>query len=333
MRVVKDVLQPTQYTIDYREVTLKILNLFERAPVDIYIKMSDAKYLKIINIEEEGFENTLNKYQMKGIETFYVLASSFQFIFERAVEILRDKMQENELLKNEKIFRQISSIEAIGNYLHNCLGVGEEVVALFHRVNESVIEDLKNGPSLKGLLDNMVTGDGYISQHSLMLSYVSCALCRETSWKSDQTYQKLSMASLMHDVDFQDDELAYRHDMFPPGVINQNPEFLDEIKSHPLRASKLVNKLPVLQPDVEAIILNQHERPDGSGYPRGIDFSQFSQISALFNLAHEYVLFLFRNELNASGSEYFLRNARPFYTKGNFKSAFEALEKFVSLQL
>ena len=51
-----------------------------------------------------------------------------------------------------------------------------------------------------------------------------------------------------------------------------------------------------IPPDVSVIIEQHHERPDGNGFPNGINFKRISVFSSIFIVAHDFVKYVMNNK-------------------------------------
>src|SRR5690606_35399917 len=160
----------------------------------------------------------------------------------------------------------------------------------------------------------------YISSHSTMLAYVSCAISAKMDWSSDTTYQKLSMAALLHDITLENDELASIQTL--QELKDQADRFTEEevraYRFHPMSAAELCHKLPAVPSDVDVIIGQHHERPDGSGFPRKLGHSYIAPLSCIFIVAHEIVRTAFQKGSKFDIEEVIAKN-EELYSVGNFK--------------
>ena len=92
----------------------------------------------------------------------------------------------------------------------------------------------------------------------------------------------------------------------------------------PEEADKLVREVGDIPADIDSIILQHHERPDGSGFPHGIDATKISPLGALFILAHDLLVYKIENK--GSDIAAFVAQLDPIYRKGAFKDVLKALK-------
>jgi len=107
------------------------------------------------------------------------------------------------------------------------------------------------------------TKDPYTAGHQQQVAKLSCAIAKEMGL-SEERFNALQMAALIHDVG----------KIYVPTEILSKPGRLNEIesrliKTHPQVGYDILKTIEFLWPVVE-IILQHHERMDGSGYPQGL---------------------------------------------------------------
>ena len=192
--------------------------------------------------------------------------------------------------------------------------------------------DVPRGQLLAVLKENR---EKYITMHSMLLAHVSCAMSASMAWNSSSTYEKLTMASLMHDMTLKNQNLAEIDTIAE--LEKRQGEFTEEdvrtFRSHPIEASMLVRKMSKIPADVDAIIAQHHERADGTGFPRGVTHSHIGHLSCLFIIAHDMTRYLLADhKKNASRIDMaeFVEARKGVFSKGNFRKIFEILEKEVA---
>ncbi len=77
--------------------------------------------------------------------------------------------------------------------------------------------------------------------------------------------------------------------------------------------------------DVERILLQQKERPDGSEFPSGITFKQLFPLSCLFIISHEFVDYLYDHP--DWSFRKFVETVKPHYKGPYFIKILQAIEE------
>ena len=102
---------------------------------------------------------------------------------------------------------------------------------------------------------------------------------------------------------------------------------IEKIKSHPGEAAKLISSGEHIFADVDAIIIQHHERPDKLGFPRGLGALSISPLSCIFILASEFVDEIYGKPPHEVDIESIKAKMSDIYNVGNFKKPLEAFLK------
>ncbi|MCR9206007.1 MAG: hypothetical protein NXH75_15595, partial [Halobacteriovoraceae bacterium] len=188
-----------------------------------------------------------------------------------------------------------------------------------------ICTDLKSQKDLLSILKKMLHHDDYLSEHSILNIYFSSYMLSKLNWSTDQTLKQMLYASFYHDIEINDQELA---------KINRLEECTDTetqkiIKDHGNKAAKLIEKLPGMNHDAHKIILDHHERPDGTGFPLGLTAGNIPPLSCVFILSHEIVDFLIFNNFQTQLLATKIQEMERTWSTGNFKRPFECLRSIL----
>lgn len=105
--------------------------------------------------------------------------------------------------------------------------------------------------------------DPYTVSHQQRVTEIACAIAQELDLPEDRV-QQLRVAAKLHDLG----KVAIPTELLArPGKLS--PIEFDLIKTHPQVAYNILEPLK-LPGDTSQIILQHHERLDGSGYPQGL---------------------------------------------------------------
>ena len=108
--------------------------------------------------------------------------------------------------------------------------------------------------------------DPYTAGHQQRVARLACAIAREMGLNEEEV-DGIFMASLIHDIGkiYVPAEILNR-----PAKLNDTE--MDLVKTHPSIGYDIVKEIDFEQP-VDRIVVQHHERIDGSGYPDGINGS------------------------------------------------------------
>jgi len=181
----------------------------------------------------------------EAYKSYYVVKGSC-FVFDDG-SILR----EGDML----IFRGVGEVKTLKTL--------EDTVLLVHATNYDVYRTLeKNQDTVDKLLKEIQTKDHYTGEHSLRVYELVKRLAVRLGYK-DKALNNITKAAYYHD-------LGKIH--VPDEILNKpsrlNDVEFEEIKNHVHYAKDTV--LEYFNEDVLNIILQHHERVNGSGYPLGL---------------------------------------------------------------
>ncbi|MGB9813339.1 MAG: HD-GYP domain-containing protein [Thermovenabulum sp.] len=152
-------------------------------------------------------------------------------------------------------------------------------------VVKSLIEEILSEKGVSENLTNLCSNDLYTFAHSVDVCILSLIAGKKLGYSRKKLFA-LGMGSILHDVGKLE---------IPPEILNKpaklTPEEYEIIKKHPLFSYEILKKKDDenLNPFSLNIVLNHHERFDGSGYPRRLkqleinDLDYICAISDVFN--------------------------------------------------
>lgn len=188
----------------------------------------------------------------EAYKSYYVVKGSC-FVFDDG-----SILKEGDLL----IFRGVQEVKTLKTL--------EDTVLLVHATNYDVYRTLeKNQDTVDKLLKEIQTKDHYTGEHSLRVYELVKRLAVKLGYK-DRALNNLTKAAYYHDLGkiHVADEILNK-----PARLND--EEFDEIKNHVHYAKETI--LEYFNEDVLNIILQHHERFNGSGYPLGLKGNEISR--------------------------------------------------------
>jgi putative nucleotidyltransferase with HDIG domain len=123
--------------------------------------------------------------------------------------------------------------------------------------------------------------DPYTQGHSLRVGEYAVALGKRVKL-SHKKLENLKMAAILHDIG----KIGIEESILnKPGKLTE--EEFDKIKQHPENGFKILQDIEFLK-DVSAIILDHHEKMDGTGYPNRQKQEEISTEAAILSIADVY---------------------------------------------
>ncbi len=303
-------------------------------PCDIFIKLSDDKFVKLFQKDDMLSESDIHKLHKKKIDFLYLTPDSAKLFLDkvhREIASLKAIRSDNPA-NTGKLISLTQNIQTTIHEFVNTLGMTPEVEELVKMNVEITMQVIQKNPILTELFAKLtVDPDNYISSHSIVLSYISCAVASQQEWYSETTQQKLTMASLLHDICLTNEKIAHFRTeaelLLSPDAATFSKSAIEEMLEHPKKAAKILSEISEVPPDVDTIILQHHESPDGMGFPSRLRHGSIAPLSAVFIIAHDILRFYEINDGKFNPKE-FLKLHKVGYANNLFQKILSKIPGF-----
>lgn len=322
----KDI-QSSQSQSEYCRIATELLTEVVPLRSDIYIRLSNVKYVKLFRSGSTFTKDDLQKFLFKRqVKHLYVKKTETKEFIQKFKADLSKWLNEA-TAGDPGLLNTVSEVHELIQELSSRLGFTEEVQELARRNIQLTIKSIGHNPQLIDALKNsQMKSRNYVSSHSVLLANISCSIAAQMEWPSNSTFQKLVLASLFHDFSFQNPELAKLTSKKQMENIQKNisPEEYDVLIHHPQLAAQAIQSFSDLPGEVDFLILQHHERPDGSGFPTGMKGAQIAPLAAVFIVAHDII-----DHMTQMGSGFslphFLQSMEAHYATGTFRQIWKVL--------
>lgn len=317
---------------DYVPIRISLLLRLGTVEFDLFMRLSEKKYIKIINNGESFLDSDAERFHKKKLSHLYISAGDagiYLKTFEQNLSLIHEAEDLSEVDQVSLSFDTLETVERLASVL----GWTPDIIEVAKKSVKLAIKSIATEPQLLKLLKQKLSKHtSKYSDHVTMLSMLSCLFSHQLGWTSDSTQMKLAMAALIHDITV-DEEFYEDIEMWNLKAQNsaEKSEEVIKYRNHPIEAAKLVLAMKNLPPDVDQIIIQHHEFKDGTGFPRGLSYSRISPLTTLFIITQDFVNF-FNNDKPAEDSvRSFLSSREEMYNSGNFKKVFLAIKEKLSL--
>lgn len=307
----------------------KIKIFSKKSPVNFYIKIGPNKMIKVIN-EGDAFETKdILKYQQGLNDKIFIIEEEQTKVFEYYRKVFNQikKIKIKDPAKNS-----VRSVVILDFALEKArkLGFTNEDIEMVTHINDECIKEMKLNKGLSEIIEKLQSNENFVTNHSLLISMVALRACKQLGWHDEKTLKKISFAALMHDYVFNDMDLARvqtRSEL--EELILDSPNASAKRKkviSHPIDVAEVLKSLKTNMMGVDTIILEHHERPDGSGFPKGLTAAQISPLGCLFIIAEDLVLRILDKEITKKRVEIIKKDLKREYNKGNFRNVLKGFD-------
>ncbi|MBF0208495.1 MAG: HD domain-containing protein [Oligoflexia bacterium] len=323
--------------VKYSRVRIVHFLHFNTVNCDVYLRLSEGKFVKILNKDELFSKEVLRKYTRKEVEYLYIEQTSFENFSKMVLDYCKRSLEidmccldalSGTSSLDAKVDAQVWGISSIFE-IANKLGLDPRMVELTTVICNSTLDVLRNQSSIKGLLEKLIKSDNFLYQHSLLSVYIASAAATEMGWDERSTMEKLATAGILHDLSLERVSDSIKPENLEQFDIISDDQTIDRrvkkiIMNHPLDTYAMVKNATAFQ-DVDNIILHHHELPNGEGFPHKLSASQIPPLTCLFILAETFARKIITKEINDDVVRELLLSFKKDYKQGNFRKPLEGL--------
>jgi len=291
---------------------------FNQTLCDVYIKISDDKFVKLLNKN--------NYYSLKDIKKYIEKKVNYLFIHEDDYRKYQVKFGDNSFLHLDK--RKITteskedyykSADLIIKDLILSLGISEEAIRQASQTIKSTLDIFNNYEKFHDFIENNLSKSSYQYDQCLILSHICHAISDNVFGTSNQVSSSLCAASFFHDIA----TIEPVNNLTDNSKSLLNLEIVDNelihSKDHPNLGADILLSVSEFSTLASKVIRNHHEKPDGSGYPRGLTSETIDLASCVFIIASEYIEKLFEVEFDLNKNDKIIIDLQKRFKTGNFK--------------
>ncbi len=308
---------------DLKKVKGLFLTQFSHTDYDLYLEISPGKTLQVATKENKDMKSVINHYRDKGLDYFLLAPEDYQDFIEHTKELLKNHGPNPDALPREGELIEVSFDEldlafTVAQDQLKALNINRIHQDFVNRSLEGALSDLKKNKDLFQKLKSLISTKDYVSNHSDLNIYFASYLLTKLNWANEQSLRQMIYACFYHDFEVEDPKLAAIDNLenLPPTAN------IESYKNHPKRAAKLIEELKGLNHDAYKIVMDHHEKPDGSGFPQGLNAKNIPPMSCVFILSHKLVDFLIQNNFQTQYLATKFQEMESTWNTGNLKRPF-----------
>lgn len=230
---------------------------------DIYIKLNDNKYLKILHTGDSFSKERIDKYKNdKKVDSLYFHNN------DRRKYIQYNNHLAKKFIANQQVpaFNKVTVLKNVAEkYIEEAftLGVKPQVIEQGREVCETVYQLIESQGDLFAVLRSFQNFDPTAYSHGFLVTLYATAIIKQFEWQSKTTIETTAMACMFHDIG---------KTLLPKEYLNlrpaqMGPEQLELYQQHPVLGLQLLESSRAINNSVKQIILQHHEAYDGTGFP------------------------------------------------------------------
>ena len=260
---------------------------------DIYIKLKENKYLKILHAGDTFSKDRIDKYKNeKKIDTLY-FHNNYRRKFVQYNNFLAKKLISNKAVPTYNKVNQLKNVSEkfIGEAFTS--GMKPQVIDQGREVCENVYQLIETQDDLFAVLKSFQNFDPTAYAHSFLVVLYSTSIIKQFEWQSKTTIETTAMACMFHDIG----KILLPKEFSNMAVKDMTPEQLEIYKTHPEMGLKVVESSRAINNSVKQIILQHHEAYDGTGFPFGRKGNKILTLANIICLVDDFVHIMIDDKL------------------------------------
>lgn len=304
---------------------LKLKIFLSKRPLDLYVRLSEHKFVKVSSKDNPNPNETLDSYQEKGLASLYVRMEDFNALMADIESNINETLNSFVHLDSlEKQYEGLTDLLDDTKSLVENLGINE---ATAHHVDELVkktIYSFSKWDSIQVLTELLLKKNEYIKAHGILCSFIATSVLKEIDWSTDAIIRKMIMASLFQNICLDEDVHAKIYDREGDIFNTLVPYEKDIVLGHPLKAAKLLDYGEFTGFEVATMVKNHHELPSSGGFPRGgVSGQSLGPLECVFIISGYFAHKVLTSDSKPVVMEKEIQDLNELFYEGNFKKSFE----------
>ncbi len=307
---------------DFLCVNINNISLNKSSPCDLYFKINEKKFLKCL-YNSDIFDLETKDHFLKKSEYLWVKKEDY-YLFGYFLYGEDDLERE---VTSPFSAEKLESIEFLHDLARSC-GISDKAILA---VEES-IKSFHAHPEEK--IKNMIMSfedckGSFLYAHSYLTSLLAVEILSNISWFTKDHIDKLVLASIIHDLGYQEAENAIFEGLPKSKILELPYVTRQDVIQHVDRVLHALKDCERLDTDVLNIISRHHGARGEESYPQKSTAMEIDLLSGVFLLTHSFIVCLFKMSFDMTKASKIMAYLESIYNKGNIKQVFPEFKEKV----
>jgi response regulator RpfG family c-di-GMP phosphodiesterase len=275
---------------DFMTVDLKDPIGDMRALFDLFVRMPDGRYIKLLNAGDVLSKARLDSYRKKGVTVLHIMKKAQADYLEYCDQLVKQLLNDPNATLEEKNEQISSQGQGAMGFLQSSGISGpaiERAKEYVGNVTEMINGIAANDDKVKDLLKDVAA-----YEHSVACTTVSGLMLKYIGAKNPTIFNSIGMACFFHDLGLLG---------LPPEVMSEDESLMSAEQKeifyfHPETSAKLVKKIKGVPPAVADAIAEHHLRIGNRGFPKELQAEEVNLIAEVVGISEELVKLIKRAE-------------------------------------
>lgn len=274
----------------FKEIEISLFQLGQPSPFDIYVKLSDNKFVRMINAYSVIEPQKIGEHIKKGIAHYYILRGEHSKYLDEINKEFERILSSSEIKLSDKREKFVDYCAEISDYVNSVDLDKSSLLTAKKFVEKSEIILKEVGAKSEEL--SAFIQDIAMMEHVASVSMLVGLMLNKANAK-ESTYNDIVLTCLLHDIALKDTSPIIRSER----IENLSKEDQETLFAHPKKGALYLASLNFKPALVEAVA-QHHMRYDGSGYPKRQRDEAINRIAEIVGLAEDFLTVVQKKSAN-----------------------------------
>lgn len=264
-----------------------------KTEVDVYIQLSDEKYVLLTKAGESFELDQLKRYQVKNLTHLYIRGQDYNLFLRKQISIAGIVLSSPQFAIDKKT-NVLSKVAGSIYQSIQDMGFNNESYHSAKEISQQVINLVESNATIANLLEGLKKSSEESISHAVAVGFIAPMIGKKMGWGRSETLEKLSLGGLLHDIGQK--ELPTETQSKPRAQWSYDE--VKEYESHPYRGMMILASLKDIPEDIIAIVYEHHENSMGQGFPRKLWDMKIHPLARVVGLANIFCELTLKSTLN-----------------------------------
>lgn len=261
-----------------------------KVPVDVYVRLSDQKFVLVAKIGSRTHRDQLMNYKNKTVDYLWVRKDQYHSIAKQNISIAGVLVTSEKISPRQKTHALSAAAKTVFKQF-DLVGLNMEVYNQAKQITEATVTLCEIHKDLSQVLASLAECSDELLAHSMAVSLLSVLIGQSMQWENKLTLEKLALGGLLHDIG----KKSLSKEILNKPLSQMTPSQIQDYETHAYRGMQMLVSLGVVPDDVVSIVYEHHENSIGQGYPRRIREVMIHPMAKVVGLANEFVNLTLKN--------------------------------------
>jgi putative nucleotidyltransferase with HDIG domain len=259
-------------------------------PVDVYVRLADNKYVKLVKAGSQAQRESLSSYQNKKVDILWVHRSDLPQLTNIHIAIAGILVGKAEISVGQKTRVLSTAAKSVYEEIGQ-MGVNEKIFGAARKISESIVKLVEHQKDFATLIESLNEFSDELLRHSMAVSAFSTIGGVAMKWKKEDSLEKLSLGGLLHDIG----KKTMSPELLKKSKFEMSYDELKEYEAHPFKGMQMLTQLSVIPREVVSMVYEHHENSVAQGFPQKLRDYRINPFAKVIAMANEFANLTIKN--------------------------------------